>query len=485
MSKIYTKKVYKKSPSFLQNAFVTARGIIYTKVKKGSRYRYLEKELLVNEKLTLDELKSLQIDKLKDILSYAYKHIPFYRKLFDEKCFHPWSLKNPEDINKLPLLTKQIISEHYRDFIPSLLRRKFLFKGTTTGTTGSPLTLYMNRELAESERAFVERQYRWAGWDGRGRIASFVGDIIVPVEQSKPPFWRYDAYSKEMLFSTYHMSESTLGCYIDKLYEFNPVLLTAYPSTLFLLAKYAQKHGMKISIPALRGIVANSETLYGYQERLIEKIFGKKVFNLYGHFERVIKIGTCEHGGYHIFPDYGFTEFLFISKDNGNSLYELVGTGFINKAMPLIRYRTGDIVTLSERECECGRHFPLVGSILGRSNDAIITPEGRIVVMVDNVFKDIEHIRMAQIHQNNLQELLVLVEPESGFNPSDEKKIISNLSLRVGHMMKIAVKRTRKIPSLRRAKYKLIVSHLNNNQISSLIKNNDMSTSVRDQEIGT
>lgn len=442
----------------IQNAIVTAKGLAYSKIKRGHRFRLLQKELLKNEGLSQEELRLLQLAKLNRLINYAYEYIPFYKKLFDKLRFRPQYFRSFDDIKKLPLLDKETIKEHFDEFVPANFRRRFLHKGTSSGTTGTPLSLFIDREGIESEHAFIWRQYRWAGCSLKSRIASFRGDIIVPVEQNKPPFWRYDAFSKEMLFSTYHISETTIAPYLEQLHKFAPELIYAYPFSLFLIAQYAIKNDYKISIPSLRAITTSSETLYKYQKILIEKVFGVQIFDWYGQFERVAFIGTCEFGSYHIFPDYGATEFISVSKINGKGHYELIGTGFINKVMPLIRYRTGDIVTLTDGPCQCGRNFPVIGSILGRYNDAIVTPQGRIIGMVDDVFRDIEHISMAQIHQDILNEIVILVVPEPEFNISDEKKIISNLTLRVGSKMKINVKRVDRIAQSPKYKFRLIVS---------------------------
>jgi phenylacetate-CoA ligase len=318
----------------------------------------------------------------------------------------------------------------------------------------------MDRELIQSEHAFIARQYRWAGCPDECRIASFRGDIMVPVEQIKPTYWRYNRCSRELLFSSYHLSEDTIDKYLTRLNEYDPELIYAYPSFIYLIARYAKKRGFDISLPSLRGIVTSSETLFEYQKNLTEAVFHTRVFNWYGLSERVAFIGTCEYGGHHVFPDYGLTEFIPFPEAEQQGLFELVGTSFINKVTPLIRYRTGDVVTLISEPCECGRSFSRVKSILGRSNDAIVTPEGRVIVMVDDVFKNIENIKLAQIVQKKIDEIDILVEAEATFNISDENRIVKNMRLRIGEKINISVTRVKKIPRMPNNKYKLTVSSL-------------------------
>ena len=416
MSSFYSSQIYRKLPIFLQDSLVTAKGLLHRKFYTGNRFTLFQREIIQNEKLTTEEVRSFQLAKLKKILTYAYEYIPYYKELFDGLRFNPSHITNIDDIKDLPFLDKQTIRDHFAEFIPLNFRKSLLFKKVTSGTMGSPLSILMDREVIQGEHAFIARQYRWAGCPDGCRIASFRGDIIVPVEQIRPAYWRYNRCSRELLFSSYHLSDDTIDKYLGRLNKFDPELIYAYPSFIFLLARYAKKNSVNISLPSLRGIVTSSETLFEYQKKLIEEVFPTRVFNWYGLSERVIFIGTCEYGGHHVFPDYGITEFIPLPEFEKQGLFELVGTSFINKVMPLIRYRTGDMVTLISEPCECGRSFSRVRSILGRSNDAIVTPEGRIIVMVDDVFKDIENIKLAQIVQKKIDEIvhIRLVDPLAG-----------------------------------------------------------------------
>ena len=459
MLNLYSSKIYKYSPVLLQNGFITIQGLVSSRVRRGQWFRHLQEELLRNESLTSEELEAMQLAKLGRLLQHAYQWVPYYTRLFDRLGLRPEDFQSIEDLKKLPLLEKETVRELGEEFIARNANRIALIKGATSGTTGSPLSLYMNRELIESEHAFVWRQYRWAGRPWNGRTAVFLGDLIVPVEQDRPPFWRYDAHSRELYFSTYHLSEHTAEAYSTQLRLFDPSFIYAYPSILYALAGFLKKHDPSLSFGSLRGIVTSSETLCEHQKTMIEDVFKARVFDWYGLFERVIFIGTCPFGSYHVFPDYGITEYIPAGMSGSNRLYELVGTGFSNLVFPLVRYRTGDIVSLAEGDCPCGRHFPRVNCISGRENDAIVTPSGRRICMVDSVFKG-ENIRFAQIVQKSLRELDVLVVPGPGYTISDENKLIAEMKLRVGGDMQVAVKVVADIPRLPNGKFKLIVTQL-------------------------
>jgi phenylacetate-CoA ligase len=460
MLRLYSSHTYKNLPFSLQNALVTGKGIVYSKIRRDKKFYSLQKELLENEELSSNELNSLQLARLKGLLTQANKYVPYYNKLFDSLGFQPHQIKCITDLTKLPLLDKQTVRHQRDEFLASNANSKFLFKGSSSGSTGTPLSLFMDRNTIRQEHAFVWRQFRWAGCQLNCRIATFRGDMIASVDQVKPPFWRYDVYNRELWFSSYHLSEDTVESYLNKLIEFDPNLIYAYPSSLFILGRFVKILFGKISIPSLKGIVTSSETLYEYQKKLIEETFSTRVFDWYGLFERVIFIGTCEYGNYHIFPEYGITEYIPLSENNVETYYELVGTGFINTVMPLIRYRTGDVVTLSKAPCECGRAFPRIKSVLGRLDDIVKTTEGRFIGRLDHIFKGVDHVHLAQIFQEDLENITILLVPEEGYSARDEEQILRNAANRLGNKVNIKIKSVNEISRSSSGKFKAVISNV-------------------------
>jgi phenylacetate-CoA ligase len=407
-----------------------------------------------------DELHALQLLKLRELLHHANDHVPYYQRLFSRLGFNP-EVRSIEELSNLPFLQKETIRRQQQELMADNRRWKKLFKGTTSGTTGESMTLFMDGKVIKSEFVFADRQYRWAGARCSSRSALLRGDLIVPADRNRPPFWRYDAISRQLWFSSYHLSDSTVESYVQKLCAFDPEVIFAYPSSIFCLCQLARSKKLDFTMSNLKSIVTSSETLFDPHRRVIEETLGVRVFDWYGLFERVIFIGTCPHGSYHVFPDYGVTEYLPAGIDEtGEQLFELVGTGFINKAMPLIRYRTGDIVKLGpETECPCGSNFPTVASIQGRANDVIITPSGKRLGMLEFAF-DIENILCGQIIQESLDRLEVLVVPDSGFSEASRNQVIRKLRERIDRDMTITLKCVDAIPRAKTGKFRLLVSKL-------------------------
>ncbi len=284
------------------------------------------------------------------------------------------------------------------------------------------------------------------------------GDMIVPATQEKPPYWRVNRAENMLMLSSYHLSESGAPAYLDSLSRFDPVVIQAYPSSVGFLATWMLSAGTRYRGSSLRGIVTSSETLSDVRRREIESAFGCRVFDWYGHFERVAAIGTCEQGRHHLLSDYSYVEML--PADDG--LFELVGTGFNNVSMPLIRYRCGDLVrpAPATERCACGRSFPLIEQIVGRVDDSVKLPDGRSIGRLDHLFKGVEGILEAQIRQDRLDALTMLVVPSATFSDRTRETLQNNTRYRLGDGIALEIQLVESIPRTRNGKFKGVVCNV-------------------------
>jgi phenylacetate-CoA ligase len=209
---------------------------------------------------------------------------------------------------------------------------------------------------------------------------------------------------------------------------------------------------------ALRGIVTSSETLDATTRRQIERAFGCRVFDWYGQGERVAAIGTCEHGRHHLLSDYSYVEL----KPAGDGLCELVGTGFHNFSMPLVRYRCGDLVRPAPagEACPCRRSFPLIAEVIGRRDDSIRLADGRSVGRLDHLFKGVEGILEAQIRQDRLDAISILVVPLPGFSEKTRRVLRDNFRHRLGEDVALEIRLVDSIPRTRNGKFKGVVCNV-------------------------
>ena len=303
----------------------------------------------------------------------------------------------------------------------------------------------------------------WHGIQFGMKRATFCGRIIVPPNQNTPPYWRYDKFQNNYLFSSYHMSQNNLEHYYEKLLQIEPKQIDGYPSSIYTLARYILDKKLSPIKPI--AVLTSAETLGMNQREIIEQAFGCKVADQYGSSEMSLFVSQCEFGTYHVNPDYGIIEVL--DKEGNSVPYgspgEAVCTSFINKTMPLIRYRLGDIITISDSTCKCGRNFPVMTEIIGRKDDILLTSDGRPIGRLDPVFKGQLDIKETQIIQDNYNHITLNIVKGDNFNDKSIKILKYEISKRVGSDMNIDFNFIKNIPRDKNGKFRSVISLINKN----------------------
>lgn len=447
-------RVYRSSPVPLQEALLSGRAWVRKQLREGSRFQAFLDEANETQWLDADGLASYQRRRLSRLLQHVGRSVDYYRRQLNGGP--PAGSDDPlEALRRLPLLSK----EQVRDANGLLISRAAvhpLFHGSTSGTTGTPLSIPQDINAICRENAFIRRQMHWAGWQPGQRRAWIRGDMVVPIDQREGSFWRMNRTENNLMMSSYHLSEANAGGYVAALEAFSPRLVHAYPSSISFLANWLHAHGRRYSGEGLGGIITSSETLLPEQKLLVEGAFGCRVFDWYGQFERVAAIGSCEYGRLHLLSDYSFVELL--PADNGR--YEIVGTGFHNEAMPLIRYRTGDYVQAAEPQdrCPCGRAFPTVGLLMGRQDSYVTLPDGRKIGRLDHIFKQARGLCEAQIYQPRLDLVRLRVVPTPQFTDLEERRLVDGARHRLGREVTIEVERVDRIERSATGKFLAVIS---------------------------
>jgi phenylacetate-CoA ligase len=451
---MFSSFAYRHNPVWAQEWLISARSSLRGMMREGRAFDALAAEVQESQWWSEREWRDFQSRRLRSLVESAVRDVPFYRDRYRPLDLDLGKLEFPQAITSLPLLTKDEVRAG-GDSLVSERKRGPLFTGSTSGTTGTPLTLRQDLAAINRENAFLWRQLAWAGLRQGDRRAWIRGDMIVPATQRRPPYWRWNRAENMMMFSSYHLSAAAARAYLDALVRFDPVVIQAYPSSIGFLAAWMLGNGVRYHGRSLRGIVTSSETLPEPQRRDVEKAFGSRVFDWYGQFERVAAIGTCEHGRHHLLTDYSFVELL----PSGDGLFELVGTGFNNLSMPLIRYRCGDFVRPAEpgSRCSCGRSFPLIEQVIGRMDDSIKLRDGRSVGRLDHLFKGVEGILEAQIRQHRLDALTILVVPSTTFNDRTRETLRSNVRHRLGDEIDLEIRLVDAIPRTGNGKFRGVV----------------------------
>ncbi|WP_024590386.1 MULTISPECIES: phenylacetate--CoA ligase family protein [unclassified Pseudoalteromonas] len=439
-------KIYKMTPIFIQNCILTIRGFIRVKLKKNT---FSEETLCIiheNER-SADKLQSYSGAMLKSCIDNALNNVDFYKEhLSSEKC-----------INSFPIIDKSVVRSNPSAFI-SDVKPKVVISGATSGTTGSPLTIYQDLMAVNREQAFFDRQREWAGYKKGDKRAWIRGDMVVPFTQKKAPFWRYSYFEDMILLSSFHISANTIPGYINAMFDFGVDIIQAYPSSITALARYLEL--VDSYYPGkIKSILTSSESLSDEDRLLIETRFQCKVFDWYGLFERVAAIGQCENGSYHLLTDYSHVELIPVDE---SGRHEIVGTNFNNHYFPLIRYRTGDHVYLSDEEsCPCGRVFPIIEKIEGRIGDFLIGEDGQKIHILNHIPKGVVGLLGCQFHQESLGTVHVLVMvDEMIFGENERIILIENTKERLGQTIDVTIEVVKSIQRTKSGKMRQAICNI-------------------------
>ncbi len=463
MKRLEIDRIYSIFPVFIQNLLVSLYGLRQGRLQRGGEYRHFLKILSANSAMDENALSALQLSKLKNLIALCERDVPYYRDIFEQCGISSANIASLNDLRRFPLLEKESVRRNPETFLNPLYNPSRLLRVSTSGTTGTPLRIYFNSSVRQLNYAYYDRFLSMSHIPYDGKRATFGGRVVAPVNQRKPPYWRLSRFQKNLLFSIYHLKPEHLSAYAQRLKSYVPDFIEAYPSAITPLARFINHHSVDMH-GVTNAIVTSAETLLPSQRKEIESAFGAPVVDQYGSAEMAVFIGQCKAGRYHVHPDYGVVEFL--NADGGSAKpgeeAEIVCTGFVNTVMPLIRYRIGDRGVYSDRPCECGLQFPVVEQILGRVDDAVMTPDGGSVSRFGAVLYGLP-VKEVQYEQHNRNELVVKIVRDSSYTGATEKQIVTALRKRLGAEIAIVFSYVETLERGPRGKLKTILSHLDSN----------------------
>ena len=451
--------VYDHSPIWWQNFMCTVAG--YRRVRQ--RYdRLSDKRREFFRKAgqwSLAEAESYQLEKLKELARHAYEKVPFYRRLFDQAKVKPSDIRALSDWQKIPMISKDDIRRADKELIASGYKIKKLIWSCTSGSTGMPLTCYHERKSLADVCACLWEYYR-PGVEPSDRYATFHTEQLIPPGQVGGPYWRMNKAMKQRLYSIFHLSERTIKEYVSDFDAYRPVYVTGCAHSLYLFTKLAEERRV---IPewSPKVVFSTGEQLLDNYRETIERVFRTKVWNAYSQDETCGSISEYECGYYHYDRAYGYMEFEDIDIKGNRRLAEIICTGFLNKAWPILRYRIGDIVEYEPAKIcpRCGRAGPIIHEIRGRISDALLTPSGRYFPYISQIIKPLHGLREIQLVQESVDKIVIRYVPTEDFRPDeDEELILKTFREAVKEPIHWSTEQVDEIPRTRTGKFKLIVS---------------------------
>lgn len=451
-------RLYHHLPASMRSVAASLRGYYLHWWRYGRETERMVEEALERDGWDKDRWRTWQQERLAYMLHRAATKVPFYREQWLERRRHG-DTASWEVLENWPILKKEELRRNPRAFVADDCDPRRMFQEHTSGTTGTPLTLWCKREMVQSWYALSEARWRrWYGVSLADKWAIIGGQQVVSFKQNEPPFWVWNAGLKQLYFSAAHARLDFLRHYLDALRRYSIVYLYGYSSTLYWLALQASEASVR---QELKVVITNAEPLYDYQREAISKAFNCPVRETYGVGEMCCAMSECEDGKFHLWPEVGYVELLneHDRPVQRGKTGRLICTGLLNDAMPLVRYEVKDMAEFPARDevCSCGRGLPLVKKIVGRQDDVILTKDGSPIALLDIIFGPHLHVREAQIIQETLDVIKVKVVPADGWGLEDESKIRAAMRQRMGDV-EVLVETVPEIERTWAGKFRIMIS---------------------------
>lgn len=438
------KKMYEHMPKKLKYALSP---IFIRLVVENATFKRTFLELNKFEHLSAAEQNQKQFKLLKDTLIYAYEHVPYYKKLFNQVNFDPFRMQKAEELKKLPLLTKDMAIEAKEQMYSD--ENINYFESLTGGSSGRSLKVLLDKDSIYKERAFINQYLAKFGFNPKkSRTLAIMG-------HNKGEDYYYSPLKNEMAVSPFRLfDESRFEMVWKAVEKFQPDIISGYPSGIYMFAQLMERYNKQRKFQLVDFFAENyTEEMKSY----VEKIMQCRAVANYGHTERAV-FATLYDKGYLFHKMYGYTEFLPTETEGE---FQVVCTGFISRKMPLIRYVTDDVVRFTEGEyAYIQGHKTSEACLLSKTGTKIF--KGALTLHV-NAFNKVRQYQYVQYEQGKAFLDLVLIEPLS---EKEKKEINSYLAVRCEGLLDVELRFVDQVQLTRRGKYNWAVSKINESSIA-------------------
>jgi phenylacetate-CoA ligase len=433
MKKNIFKNVYAKLPDVVKQCV----GYVPFSIRMGRNYRETLSFLRSSQYWPTEKIDQYQFEKLKETLAYAYLKVPYYKDSLKALLSNPdeFSIENFE---RLPILSKDEVFDNF-ERLKSIDCTSFnSYTGVTGGTTGKPLTILFEIKTPFIEWAFIHSLWSRINYSPSCKRLAVAN---IPLKDDQEVNYKIDPFHNELQLSILNLDKK-MELLFKAINRFKPKFIYGYPSAISLLAARLEMDGL--SLDGIQGILCGSENYSDNQVALIERVFNCTFYTWYGQTEKVVLAGWCEHAQeYHIMPEYSYAELI---DENNNVIREpgvvgeIIGTSFINNAMPLIRYRTGDMGQYAAFDtCVCGRNQKRLKKIIGRrNNDYLVGMNNERIPLslIDTQQKAFTNVYQMQFKQTEKGHTTLFLQNNRKISSNDVQSIKNSLNVQlIGKIM--------------------------------------------------
>jgi phenylacetate-CoA ligase len=399
--------------------WISEKSLFIGDILLGSSMKKSFDFLMQSQWWSKEEIEEYHNQKLRQLVEHAYKNVPYYQNVFEQRKLKPDDIKTVKDLVKLPLLTKEIIRENFpHNMVAQNIPREKMIIGGSSGSTGQPLQYYKTKESLSMIRAANLRGWYWTNFR--------LGDPYMKI--ATMPRNRLSKKIQDWLNRSYYVhsrsiDQKDIDFILETIKRRNIKIVRGYPGSLFILATFLEEKGDNSF--KLDTIITTSEPLYPYLREKIERVFHCKIFDSYGAEGAPIIFECPTHECYHISPEIAIVEYLKDGQVVSEGKASLVYTDITNYATPFIRYDIRDFAVPRNEPCSCGREMPSVTTLEGRETDVLITPSGKYITFYffAGYFEHQNFIDLFQLAQNEIDKFTLYIVPNSNFKEEFIKKI--------------------------------------------------------------
>lgn len=405
-----------------------------------------------------EQIREFQMQKLLRLLNHCYNNVPYYQRIMRDLSLHPNDFRTPEDIVRLPILTKEMVIQNSKELTPDNIENiKGVKSSYTGGTTGGAL---LKRNDAATRSSIWGAYYRFYDWMGikrsDGKIDLMAGYSLNPTKLSKRiASWLIDKTSNSYTFDTYAPMQENLDRLIELLGKRKIKLLRSYTQYLYTIASELRQRGYRYNI---KSIMTTAEPLFPEHRVLFQEVFGAEVFDQYGCGEIGGIAFECDHHeGLHVTEERVILE----TGETG----ELIITDLDNLALPLIRYSNADEAEICQHKCGCGRKSKLIKQIRGRVIDYLTGPAGQTLhssylwkIIYETNIGPLRNLVKFQAVQNEVDKILLRIVAQR-FTKEEENLLSRLLKEKLGSV-DIEYKYEANIENSSSGKYRPVINNL-------------------------
>lgn len=445
-------KIYENSPIFFQNIMTSISGYQRNITRYGKVYSDYRKFLSNFDMWEIEKKIEYQKKELEKFIKHSVVHSEFYKKLYGNIDIS--SIQTVNDLKTLPIVDKEMLRKNIKSV--NTINNNAV-EGHTGGTTGKSLVVLFSKDDMMKRMALLDHFKSRVGFEHRlMKRATFNGKHIVPPKQKSKIYWRYNAACKQMIYSSFHLTEENMKYYVESLNKFKPHSIDGFFMSICDIASYIERHNIKLNFTPV-AIFPTSETLTHSGRELLERVFKCKVYDQYASSEGAPFVTECKEQKLHIELSTGVFESYNENSD------EVLVTSFTTYGTPLIRYRIGDSMIFEDCniKCKCGLESPLVKEIQGRRLDFLYTAEGTKIRHV-GAFKNIPNaVIRTQFIQNEIGKIIVLLEiDKSLYKPEYDRILINEYKRKFGENTQIMLEHVDEIPREKSGKFRMIKNNV-------------------------